>query len=49
MLIKAVPSVKFFSTIVALVLLLAFVAHPMVVKAGLGNKSQAANRTNVWV
>ena len=48
-LIKAVPPVEFFSTVVALVLLLAFVAHPMVVKAGLGDKSQAADRTNVGI
>ena len=48
-LIKAVPPVKFFSAIVALVLLLAFVAHPVVVKAGLGDKSQTADRANVGV
>ena len=48
-LVKAVPPVKFFSTIVALVLLLAFVAHPMVVKAGFGDKSQTTDRTNVGV
>ena len=48
-LVKAVPPVKLFSTVVALVLLLAFVAHPVVVKAGFGDKSQTADRTNVWV
>ena len=48
-LVKAVPPVKLFSTIVALVLLLAFVAHPMVVKAGFGDKSQTAERTNIGV
>ena len=48
-LVKAVPPVKLFSTVVALVLLLAFVAHPMVVKAGLGYKSRTADRTNVGI
>ena len=48
-LIKAVPPVEFFSAIVALVLLLAFVTHPMVVKARLGDESQTADGANVRI
>ena len=36
-------------TVVALVLFLALVTHPVVVEAGLGDESQAADRTNVGV
>ena len=48
-LVETVPPVEFFSTIVALVLLLAFVTHPMVVKARLGDKSQTADGANVRI
>ena len=48
-LVEAVPAVKFLPTVVTLVLFFALVTHPVVVEAGLGDKRQAADRTNVGV